>query len=125
VPPDLPYADAFDVAGARYGVAPSLLAAIGRVGTGFRADASTATGGGLMQLRPAVAAELHVDATVPYQAVDGAARRLADLWNRLHDVRLVLAAYHSSVRTVNDPSAVPRDDATETFVNAVLSYATT
>jgi cell wall-associated NlpC family hydrolase len=120
---DVPFADAFNVAGARYGVAPSLLAAIAAVGAGYRADTATATGGGLMQLRPAIAASLRVDAGVPFQAVDGAARRLADLWNRLHDERLVLDAYRSALVTVNEGANVPQDATTDAFTTAVTAVA--
>jgi peptidoglycan DL-endopeptidase CwlO len=116
---DVPFADAFNVAGGRYGVAPALLAAIASAGTGYRADAAAASAGGLMQLRPAIAAGLRVDPAVPFQAVDGAARRLVDLWNRLHDERLVLAAYRSSLVSVNEGAVVPQDATTEAFVTAV------
>jgi cell wall-associated NlpC family hydrolase len=118
---DIPFADAFNVAGGRYGVAPALLAAIASAGTGYRADAATASAGGLMQLRPAIAAGLHVDPAVPFQAADGAARRLVDLWNRLHDERLVLAAYRSSLVSVNEGAVVPQDAVTDGFVAAVQS----
>jgi cell wall-associated NlpC family hydrolase len=118
---DVPYADAFNVAGARYGVAPALLAAIAAAGTGYRADAASATGGGLMQLRPAIAASLHVDAGVPFQAVDGAARRLSDLWTRLHDEHLVLAAYRSSLVAVNEGAVISQDATTDAFTSAVTA----
>jgi len=118
---DIPYADAFNVAGGRYGIAPALLAAIASVGTGYRADEATTAAGGLMQLRPAIAAGLHVDPAVPFQAVDGAARRLVDLWNRLHDEQLVLAAYRSSLVSVNEGAVVPQDAVTDGFVAAVQS----
>jgi peptidoglycan DL-endopeptidase CwlO len=118
---DVPYADAFNVAGARYGVAPSLLAAIAAAGTGYRADATVAAVGGLMQLRPAIAASLHVDAAVPFQAVDGAARRLADLWTRLHDEHLVLAAYRSSLVAVNEGAVIPQDASSDAFTAAVTA----
>jgi cell wall-associated NlpC family hydrolase len=122
VDPDVPFADAFDVAGAHYGVAPRLLAAIAASGTGFRSDSSSADGqtGGLMQLRPAIAAELTVDPSVAAQSIDGAARRLVDLWSRLHNEAAVLAAYHSSLRTVATVSMVPSDPATQAFVADVL-----
>jgi hypothetical protein len=74
-----------------------------------------------MQLRPAVAAELRVDPAVAFQAVDGAARRLVDLWGRLHDERLVLAAYRSPLRTVNDGAVVPQDAASVAFATAVFA----
>jgi cell wall-associated NlpC family hydrolase len=118
---DVPFADAFNVVGARYGVAPALLAAIASAGTGFRADAAATGAGGVMQLRPAIAAALHVDAAVPFQAVDGAARRLLDLWNRLHDESLVLAAYRSSLVTVNEGAVVRQDATTDAFASAVTA----
>jgi hypothetical protein len=103
-------------------VAPSLLAAVAAVGSGYRADAASASGGGLMQLRPATAAELGVDASVPVRAIDGAARRLTDLWTRLHDERAVVAAYRSSLRVVTDPALIP--DA-GSYTDSVLRLAYT
>ncbi len=122
---DVPFADAFNVSGARYGVAPSLLAAIAGVGTGYRGDiaSAAATTGGLMQLRPAIAAELKVDPTVAAQAIDGAARRLVDLWSHLHDAAAVIAAYRSSLRVVSSAALVPTDAATTRYVAAVLTAA--
>jgi hypothetical protein len=77
-----------------------------------------------MQLRPATAAELKVDPAVAVQAIDGAARRVADLWSRLHDEAAVVATYHSSLRTVTNPSTVPTDPPTQAFVAAVLTSLT-
>ena len=119
---DTPFADAFNVAGARYGVAPSLLAAIAATGSGFRADPATVTttGRGVMQLRPAVAAALGIDPNVPEQAIDAAARRLAALWAAIHDERAVVALYPTALQTVSSASVAPTDAATTAFVDRVL-----
>jgi cell wall-associated NlpC family hydrolase len=122
---DVPFADVFNAVGAHYGVAPSLLAAVAAVGTGFREDNATVDRGGLMLLRPAMAAELGVDVTVPESAIDGAARRLADLWSELHDDGAVVAAYPTALHGVRSPVLVPHDPVSTAFVTATLAYART
>ena len=111
--------------GQHYGVAPSLLAAVASVGTGYRADAATATtpAQGLMQLRPAVAAALAVDAAVPGQSIDGAARRLAALWSGLHDERAVIALYPTAVQSATAAAAAPADATTRAYVSRVIAAA--
>jgi cell wall-associated NlpC family hydrolase len=108
---DIPFDDAFNAAGARYQVAPELLAAIASVTSGYRANA--------MGLRPAVAADLRLDTDDPFDVIDGAAKRLVDLFLLLGDERAALAAYPTSLGTVTDIAAVPSDPATTAFVDAV------
>jgi cell wall-associated NlpC family hydrolase len=125
VPADEPYAAEFNAAGRRYNVAPALLAAIAAAGTGFRADADTVPLGGLMRLRPGVAAELAVDPADATQAIVGAARRLAGLWSELHDEDSVVAAYPTALHVVRSADLVPHGDAANTFVATVLATART
>jgi soluble lytic murein transglycosylase-like protein len=125
VPADEPYAAEFNAAGHRYNVAPALLAAIAAASTGFRADADTVPLGGLMRLRPGVAAELAVDPTDATQAIVGAARRLAGLWSELHDEDAVVAAYPTALHVVRSADLVPHADAANTFVATVLATART
>ena len=108
---DIPFDDAFNAAGARYQVAPELLAAIASVTSGYRANA--------MGLRPAVAADLRLNEDDPFDVVDGAAKRLVDLYLLLGDERAALAVYPTSLGTVIDIAAVPDDPATTAFVDAV------
>jgi cell wall-associated NlpC family hydrolase len=123
IPGDEPYAADFNAAGRRYNVAPALLAAVAAAGTGFRADAATAPLGGLMRLRPGIAAEMAVDPADATQAINGAARRLADLWSELHDETAVVTAYPTALHVVRSTDLIPHDDASDAFVAAVFTNA--
>ncbi len=109
---DIPFGDPFNAAGARYEVAPELLAAIASVTGGYRTETE-------MGLRPAVVAGMGLDRDDPYAVIDGAAERLVDLYLVLGDERAALAAYPTSLGAVTDITAVPDDLATTAFVDAV------
>lgn len=100
-PDSVPYADEFEAAGARHGVPPRLLAAIGWVESNYQPDVVSPAGAiGLMQLMPFVADHLGVDARDPVQAIDGAARLLADHHRRFGSWDLAAAAYFSGAGAV-------------------------
>lgn len=93
---DIPYADEFEAAGARYGVPPRLLASLAWVESRYQVDAVSSAGAiGMMQIMPVTAQELGVDPTDPIQAIDGAARLLAAHHVRFGSWDLAMAAYHS------------------------------
>ena len=114
VPPGTPFANEFEAAGARYGVPPRVLAAVGWVESGFRPDAVSPAGAiGLMQIMPMTASELRVDPTDPVQAIDGAARLLAAHHDRFGAWDLALAAYHSGAGAVARAGNIPPPRAAE------------
>lgn len=89
-------------AAARWGVPVELALAVARAESGYRQYAadgsvlrSSAGALGIMQLMPATAAELGVDATDPAQNIDGGVRYLAELYRRFGDWNLVPAAYNA------------------------------
>lgn len=119
----VPYADLFNRAGATYGVDPSLLAAVARQESGFRATAVSPAGArGLMQLMPATAQGLGVtDSFDPAQSVDGAARLLRDLLDRFGRVDLALAGYNAGPGAVLRYDGVPPYPETQNYVRSILS----
>jgi len=116
-----PYAEMFTAAGKRYGVDPALLSAVAKAESGYRADAVSSAGArGLMQLMPGTARSLKVDPDVPAQAVDGAARLLADHLRTFNGrVDLALAAYNAGAGAVRKYGGVPPFDETRTYVQRV------
>jgi soluble lytic murein transglycosylase-like protein len=101
IDPATPFADQFVAAGLRYGVPPRLLAAVGWVESRYQTDAVSPAGAlGMMQLMPFVADELAVDPYDPAQAIDGAARLLADHFRRFGTWDLALAAYNAGAGAV-------------------------
>ncbi|RLV48775.1 lytic transglycosylase [Nocardioides mangrovicus] len=119
----VPYANLFNAAGAKYGVSPSLLSAVAKQESGYRADAVSPAGArGLMQLMPGTAKGLGVtDATDPTQAVDGAARMLRDLQNRFGSTQLALAAYNAGPGAVLKYGGIPPYSETQHYVSAIMS----
>ncbi|WP_189078637.1 transglycosylase SLT domain-containing protein [Mangrovihabitans endophyticus] len=99
----VPYADMFIAAGRRHGVAPTLLAAVAKVESGYdRTAVSKAGAQGLMQLMPATARELGVrDSFDPAQAIEGAAKLLSRHLDEFGSVPLALAAYNAGAGAVH------------------------
>ncbi|MFY0407015.1 transglycosylase SLT domain-containing protein [Solicola sp. PLA-1-18] len=121
---DVPYAQLFRSAGARYGVDPTLLAAVAKQESGFRPDAVSPAGArGLMQLMPSTARGLGVTNSMdPAQAVDGAARLLKDLLGDFGRVDLALAAYNAGPGAVRRYDGIPPYAETQKYVRNVLAH---
>lgn len=119
---DVPYAELFETAGRRHGVDPALLAAVADAESGYDPTAESHAGAeGLMQLMPATAAGLGVsDSFDPTQAVDGAARLLADHLERFGSLDLALAAYNAGPGAVARFGGVPPYEETQRYVPKVL-----
>ncbi|GAB3861294.1 transglycosylase SLT domain-containing protein [Dactylosporangium cerinum] len=116
----VPYADLFQQAGAKYGLAPSLLAAVAKVESGYNPAAVSGAGAqGLMQLMPATARGLGVDALDPAQAVDGAARMLSSNLDRFGSIDLALAAYNAGGGAVSRYGGIPPFAQTQAYVPKV------
>jgi hypothetical protein len=117
---DVPYADLFKAAGAKYGLSPTLLAAVAKVESNFRVDAVSKAGAqGLMQLMPATAASMGVDAFDPAQAVDAAARILAKNLKDFGSLPLALAAYNAGGGAVRRYGGIPPFAETQAYVPKV------
>jgi len=119
------YRSLFEDAGRRYGVAPGLLAAVAKVESGFSPTAVSGAGArGMMQLMPGTARGLGVDPMDPAQAVDGAARLLAQHLRTYGSVPLALAAYNAGPGAVNRYHGVPPYVETQAYVTKVQSAMT-
>jgi len=120
---DVPYSNVFNAAGSKYGVSPTLLAAVARQESGYRSDAVSPAGAqGMMQLMPGTAKSLGVaDPFDPTQAVDGAARMLRDLQTRFGSVQLALAAYNAGPGAVMKYDGIPPYPETQRYVKNVLA----
>jgi len=120
-----PYASLFTEAGRRHGVDPALLSAVAKAESGYNPRAVSGAGAqGLMQLMPGTARALGVsDAFDPVQAVDGAARLLADLLDDFGGrVDLALAGYNAGPGAVRTYGGIPPYAETQTYVRRVTQY---
>jgi cell wall-associated NlpC family hydrolase len=124
LPAGTPYASLFEAAGTKYGVDPTLLAAVAKQESAFNPRAVSHAGAqGLMQLMPATAAGLGVrNSFDPAQAVDGAARLLRDLSQQFGRTDLALAAYNAGPGAVNRYNGIPPYAETQKYVPAVLAH---
>ncbi|MEV0135042.1 transglycosylase SLT domain-containing protein [Dactylosporangium sp. NPDC050688] len=116
----VPYAELFQQAGAKYGLSPALLAAVAKVESGYNPAAVSGAGAqGLMQLMPATARGLGVNALDPAQAVDGAARMLSANLDRFGSLDLALAAYNAGGGAVSRYGGIPPFAQTQAYVPKV------
>jgi cell wall-associated NlpC family hydrolase len=116
----VPYASLFNQAAAKHGVSARLLAAVATVESGFDPRAVSPAGAqGLMQLMPATAAGLGVNAFDPAQAVDGAARILAGNLREFGSLPLALAAYNAGGGAVRQHGGIPPFAETQAYVPKV------
>jgi hypothetical protein len=120
----VPYADLFNRAASRYGVDPSVLAAMASQESSFNASAVSPAGAqGLMQFMPATAKGLGVNALDPNSAIDGAARYLSQLTKQFGSTELGLAAYNAGPGTVSRYGGIPPYSETQNYVRSVMSKA--
>ena len=120
----VPYADLFTRAASRYGVDPSVLAAMAKQESGFNSQAVSPAGAqGLMQFMPATAKGLGVNALDPTSAIDGAARYLSSLTKQFGSTDLALAAYNAGPGTVSRYGGMPPYSETQNYVRSVMSKA--
>ncbi len=114
------YEPLFAQATARYGLPPGLLAAVAQVESAGNASAVSHAGAqGLMQLMPATAKGLGVNALDPAQAVDGAARLLKGHLGSFGSLDLALAAYNAGPGAVRRYDGVPPYAETQSYVRKV------
>jgi cell wall-associated NlpC family hydrolase len=121
LPGTSPYAALFESAGARHGISPAILAAVAQAESGNNPRAVSHAGAqGLMQLMPATARGLGVDAFDPAQAVDGAARLLSSHLEKFGSLPLALAAYNAGPGAVSRYGGIPPYQETQGYVARIL-----
>jgi soluble lytic murein transglycosylase-like protein len=104
-------------------VAPSLVAAVAQIESGFDPNATSRTGAaGIMQLMPQTARSLGVtDPYDPAANIRGGATYLRELLDRFSgDVRLAVAAYNAGPGAVERYGGVPPYRETQGYVTRVL-----
>lgn len=102
VPAGTPFGAEFEAAGARHGVPPRLLAAVGWVESRYQTDAVSSAGAeGVMQLMPFVSEHYGVNPWDPAQAIDAAGKLLAEHFARFGSWDLALAAYNAGAGAVS------------------------
>jgi cell wall-associated NlpC family hydrolase len=120
----VPYADLFSRAASRYGVDPSVLAAMASQESRFNSQAVSPAGAqGLMQFMPSTAKGLGVNPLDPASAIDGAARYLSSLTKQFGSTDLALAAYNAGPGTVSQYGGIPPYSETQNYVRSVMSKA--
>lgn len=111
-------------AGRDAGLSPNLIEAVAWTESRFNPSARSPAGAeGLMQLMPATAAALGVDARQPDQNLRGGAvylRQMLDLFE--NDLVLALAAYNAGPEAVRRYGGVPPYRETQAYVASVLDF---
>ena len=115
----------FQRAAEKYNVDADLLKAIGKVESGFNADAVSSAGAiGVMQLMPGTARSLGV--SDPYDAeqnIMGGAKYISQMLERYDgDVELALAAYNAGPGNVDKYGGIPPFKETQNYVEKVTGY---
>ena len=110
----------FVQAGAKYNISPNLLAAVAKTESNFNPSAKSGAGAqGLMQIMPATARGLGVNAMDPSQAVDGAAKMLSGLISKFGSVDLALAGYNAGPGAVQKYGGIPPYRETQNYVSKI------
>jgi soluble lytic murein transglycosylase-like protein len=121
-----PVALAIHRAAIRNRVPVELVEAVAWKESRFEQDAVSHKGAiGVMQLTPATADTLGVDAQDMAANVDGGAAYLAKLLRRFGDTRLALAAYNAGPNTVDRYGGVPPYKETQDYVQAIMTRLAT
>lgn len=118
----------FEKEGTEHGVSPILLAAMAKQESGFNPKAGSKAGAmGLMQFTAPTAKGLGIDPWVPEQAVDGAARSMAERINEYNgSTDLALASYNAGSGAVKQYGGVPPYRETQNYIrniNAMVKQA--
>jgi len=106
-----------------YGIDPAFVRSVAQIESGLRQGAISPKGAiGLMQLMPATAASLQVDAKEASANASGGARYLRELLLRYHgDSVLALAAYNAGPGAVQKYNGAPPYDETRRYIVKVLA----
>lgn len=116
------YRPAVMAAAARYDVSPALVHAIAHVESRFDPAALSPAGArGIMQLMPATARQLGVDAMDPAANIRGGTAYLRSLLNRYDgDIVCTIAAYNAGPGSVSKARCIPGFRETRQYVAQVL-----
>jgi soluble lytic murein transglycosylase-like protein len=115
------YRSAFLAASADTSLPLALLYAVAKVESDLRPDVSSSAGArGLLQLMPATARSLDLDANEIASNVLGGARYLRQMLDRFQSTDLALAAYNAGPTRVATAGGIP-DTRTATYVTRVTS----
>lgn len=123
VQPPLSITAAIRNAGAHHALSQALIAAVAWQESHMRQDAISPKGArGVMQLMPATASDLQVNAGDISSNVDGGAAYLARMLDRFDgDIIKSLAAYNAGPEAVERYHGVPPYPETQAYVSAVLN----
>lgn len=123
VPPSENSEDLLVRAALEQGLEPEFVRSVARAESGFRQDAVSVKGAlGLMQLMPATASALGVDARLAEQNAQGGAKFLRELLLRYGgDATLALAAYNAGPGAVERYKGVPPYLETRRYIVKVLA----
>jgi len=115
------YAPQFAAAEAKYNLPSGLLAAVAQQESGGNANAVSAAGAqGLMQLMPATAKGMGVNALDPGQAIDAAGKILSRNLKQFDgSVDLALAAYNAGAGAVHRYDGIPPYTETQNYVRSI------
>jgi hypothetical protein len=109
-------------AAAKYGVDPALALAVAQQESGLdQAAVSSAGARGVMQLMPATAAEMGVNAADLAGNIEGGVKYLAQLLQKFGDTVLAVAAYNAGPGAVQQYGAVPPYSETQSYVSSVMA----
>jgi hypothetical protein len=125
--PETPYGELIYRAAERHGLNPSLVAAVVRAESAFRADAVSVKGArGLMQLMPATARRFGLGAAEihdPERNLEAGARYLRLLADRFEGrLPLLLAAYNAGEGTVDRYRGVPPYRETRDYLRRIYTF---
>lgn len=110
----------------RYGVDPDLALALAQQESGLDQSALSPKGArGVMQLMPATAADLGVNAGDLAGNIDGGIRYLAQMLRRFGDTALALAAYNAGPGAVQKYGGVPPYAETQSYVSSIMGKVRT
>jgi soluble lytic murein transglycosylase-like protein len=126
-PPKPMYIDLIGPTARRIGVSTALVKSIVKAESAFKIDAVSPKGAlGLMQVMPATAQEMGLDASDPEQNLEAGTRYLkwllARYSNDKNGLAKAIAAYNAGPGAVDRYHGIPRFKETRTYVARVLKY---